>query len=90
METGLLDRCSRGICEGRHRGGGGRRRSPNQEATPELLSEGCSGHRGLSRQRRQLSICLEGLLPREAASRSAWLVLGADSDRALQYKALLE
>lgn len=60
METGTLGRCSRGICEGRHRGGGSHRRSPNQEATPELLSEGCSGQGGLSRQRRHLSICLEG------------------------------
>ena len=90
METGTLYRCSRGICEGRHRGGGSHRRSPNQEATPELLSEGCSGQGGLSRQRRHLSICLEGPLPREAASHLAWLVLGKGSDRALQYKALLE
>ena len=71
METGILDRCSRGICEGRHKGGGSHRRSPNQEVTPELLSEGCSGPRGLSRQRRQLSICLEGRFPWEAASRWA-------------------
>lgn len=90
METGTLDRCARGVCKGRHAGGGRYRRSPNQKATPELLSEGCSGQGGLSRQKRHLSICLEGRLPQEAASCLAWLVLGADSDRALQYKALLE
>ena len=55
-----------------------------------LLSEGCSGQGGLSRQRRHLSICLEGPLPQEAASHFAWLVLGKGSDRALQCKALLE
>lgn len=50
---------------------GARRRSPTQEAAPELMHEGCPQQGAPSRQRGHLCICHERGHPQETASHSS-------------------